>query len=130
MIAAHQSRYRKFKDWKSAYAASAYHSDFAKRDTIGKDQAYRVNMYNPMYFLLKYYSGYGSSVVAKNWRIRTGIAQGDTANTVEVNLALALQNLGKKVDFETVWAEGHTMAEEANGNPESNFIAWVKRAAR
>ena len=43
--------------------------------------------------------------------------QGDTANTVEINLALALRDYGiKNVDFATVWGEGHTMAEET-GQP-------------
>lgn len=37
------------------------------------------------------------------WRIRTGINQGDTALNTEVNLALALENYGTDVDFETVW---------------------------
>lgn len=128
VIASHQSEYATFKDWKAAYGASAYDSDFAKTDTIGKDQAYRVNMYNPMYFLSDYYDGYRTGSVAPNWRIRTGIMQGDTANTVEINLALALRDLGiTNVDFATVWGEGHTMAEET-GQPVPNFIKWVKRS--
>lgn len=60
--------------------------------------------------------------------IRTGVMQGDTASTVEVNLALALANLGiDDVDFATVWGQGHTMAERT-GDGTSNVIAWVKEA--
>jgi hypothetical protein len=65
-------------------------------------------MYNPMYYFSSYYDGYKTSSVAPHWRIRTGIMQGDTANTVEINLALALQNYGiSNVDFAIVWGLDH-----------------------
>jgi len=43
-----------------------------------------------------------------------------------MNLALALaQNpMVEDVDFETVWAQGHTEAERT-GDSDSNFIAWI-----
>lgn len=66
--------------------------------------------------------------MAQHWRIRTGIEQGDTALTVETNLALALKvdaNV-KDVDFETVWGQSHTEAERT-GDPATNFIAWVNQ---
>ena len=55
--------------------------------------------------------------------------EGDTANTVEVNLALALaKKLGAgNVDFATVWGQGHTMAERT-GNATTNFVSWVKES--
>ena len=57
----------------------------------------RMNMYNPMYYLSDYYSGYGKSNVANHWRIRTGIQQGDTALNTETNLSLALkERVGSK----------------------------------
>jgi hypothetical protein len=128
LIAANQSGYAKYPDWKSTYAASQYTSDFKKTDSIGKDSAYRSNMYNPMYYLSPYYAGYKSATVAPHWRIRTGIMQGDTANTTEVNLTLALQNYGiDNVDFATVWGQGHTMAERT-GNATANFITWVEES--
>jgi hypothetical protein len=128
VIAANQSKYSTFTGWKTDYAASEYTSDFAKTDTVGKNVAYRLNMYNPMYYLSGYYPGSKSSTVAPHWRIRTGIMQGDTANTVEINLALALQNHGiSNVDFATVWGQGHTMAERT-GDAATNFIAWVKKS--
>ena len=127
LIAARQSVYAKLSGWKAAYAASDYTTDSKKTDTVGSDIAVRSNMYNPMYFLSRYYRGYRSASVAPHWRIRTGIQQGDTANTTEINLLLALQNYGiKNVDFATVWGQGHTQAERT-GNATTNFITWVEQ---
>jgi hypothetical protein len=67
--------------------------------------------------------------VAQYWRIRTGIAQGDTALSTEMNLTLALENYGREVDFETVWGAGHTMAERT-GNSTENFIEWVNECLK
>ncbi len=102
----------------------AYASDLEKTDSLGNTVDYRLNMYNPMYYLNDYYEGYQSSNVASYWRIRSGINQGDTALSTEVNLALALENYGVDVDFETVWGQGHVEAERT-GDSTSNFIAWV-----
>ncbi len=102
----------------------AYAADLEKTDALGNTVDYRLNMYNPMYYLSDYYEGYQSANVAKYWRIRTGITQGDTALNTEVNLALALENYGSDVDFETVWGQGHVEAERT-GSSSENFIAWV-----
>jgi hypothetical protein len=103
----------------------AYAADLTRTDAQGNTVDVRVDMYNPLYFLDDYYEGYQSSTVATYWRIRTGIDQGDTALTTEINLALALENYGDtQVDFETVWGQGHTMAERT-GNSTDNFIQWV-----
>ncbi len=103
-----------------------YAEDMEKTDSLGNTVSYRVNMYNPLYFLVDYYDGYQTSNVAKYWRIRTGISQSDTALTTEVNLALALENYGADVDFETVWGQQHTMAERT-GDSTTNFIEWVNQ---
>lgn len=106
---------------------SAYAADLAKADALGNTVGYRVNMYNPMYYLCDYYEGFGTASVAPYWRIRTGINQGDTALSTEMNLALALADYKDcQVDFETIWGEGHTMAERT-GDSTSNFIAWVNQ---
>ena len=127
VIAANQTKYAAYSDWASSYGATAYDSDFAELDDIGKDAAYRVNVYNPLYFLSLAFAGYRQSQVAPHWRIRTGIMQGDTANTTEINVMLALQNYGiRNVDFATVWAMAHTQAELDNGDPATNFIDWVE----
>lgn len=102
----------------------AYAADLMREDAMGNTVDERVNMYNPMYYLSDYYEGYETSKVAQYWRIRTGIAQGDTALSTEINLTLALENCGKEVDFETIWGAGHTMAERTGSSTE-NFIEWV-----
>ena len=109
----------------SSYA-SDYTADLSKTDSVGYTAEQRVNMYTPLYYLLESQEGYGTSTVAKYWRIRTGINQGDTSLTTEVNLALALENYDgvESVDFETVWGQGHTQAERT-GDSTSNFIEWV-----
>ncbi len=115
--------------------APTYYSDFetdlAKTDRFGNDRDTRVAMYSPLYYLVDddtYYAGGGdgSSNVASHWRIRTGIKQGDTSLCTEVNLALALRGKGiDDVDFETIWGQGHTQAEDT-GNATDNFIEWVE----
>ena len=43
-----------------------------------------------------------------------------------MNLALALKNFGKNVEFTTVWEEGHNTAERGGSSySTSNFISWV-----
>ena len=113
------------EDLGSEYAAN-YAADLEKRDSAGNTVDYRVKMYTPLYYLLESSEGYQTSTVAKYWRIRTGIAQGDCALSTEMNLALALQNYEgvESVDFETIWGAGHTQAERT-GNSTENFIAWV-----
>ena len=116
--------------------APSYKSDFdtdlAKIDKFGKDLDTRIAMYTPMYYLLgnsTYYAGggKGSSSVAQHWRIRTGIKQGDTSLCTEINLALALRAYGiEDVDFETIWGQGHTQAEDS-GDATDNFIEWVQQ---
>ena len=123
VLAAKESAYASLTGWSSDYGAASYDSDFATADSVGIDVLTREQMYNPMHFLSTG-AGAGSSTVAPNWRIRTGIQQGDTATTVEVNLALALAAAGHNIDFSTVWGQGHTMAE-LTGSGETNFIAWL-----
>ncbi len=127
VIAAGQEEYADLSGWDSTYGASEYELDFEETDSTGQDVTSRLGMYDPMYFLSDHYDGYGSSTVAPHWRIRTGIQQGDTASTVEINLAAALRNHGRTVDFATVWGEGHTPAEET-GEAADGFIAWVQES--
>lgn len=119
--------YSAYGDWNSSIV-EAYLIDLGALDKFGNGIVYRQNMYNPMYYLCDYYDGYKNSTPAPYWRIRTGINQGDTALTVETNLALALQEYGgvKDVDFETVWGQGHTTAERT-GSSTDNFIGWINQ---
>ena len=106
--------------------ADDYADDLALTDSLGTDAETRVSMYTPLHYLLASQDGYGQSVPAKHWRIRTGITQGDTALTCELNLALAAQaHPGvESVDFATVWGQGHTEAERS-GSATDNFISWI-----
>ena len=110
----------------SAYEA-AFAEDLAKQDALGNSVDVRLNMYNPLYYLSAAYGGYQTAEPATYWRIRTGITQGDTALCTEIDLALAAEAYadGTQVDFETVWGQGHTMAERT-GTAVANFIAWVQ----
>ncbi|MGI5451865.1 esterase [Streptomyces sp. CA-249302] len=125
VIKANEATYATYSDWNTAYGSAAYDSDFAQKDSVGKDMGWRADAYNPLYFLSPAFAGYRRSQVARHWRIRTGIMQGDTGNTTEINLRLALENYGiRDVDFATVWAQAHTMAERT-GDATTNFISWV-----
>ena len=129
VISKGQSRYSGLSGWNKDYGVAAYEKDLGTKDSVGTDMVTRVAMYDPLYYLTQDSKGRGSSTIAPAWRIRTGIAQGDTASTVEVNLALALQQAGAgNVDFATIWGQGHTMAE-LTGTGEENFIAWVTKQA-
>ena len=123
-----QAKYESLTDWNSQYVTD-FESDLAKTDSLGKTIAERQDLYNPMFYLTSAYSGYQTSKPALHWRIRSGLSQGDTALTVETNLALALENQAngavKSVDFATVWGQGNTTAERT-GNPSANFIQWVQ----
>lgn len=114
-------------------AESEYGEEFAedmlRTDALGTSVADRVNMYTPLYYLSDYYDGYGTSNVASYWRIRSGINQSDTALSTEVNLALALENYGADVDFETVWGQAHVEAERS-GDSTDNFIEWVTECCK
>lgn len=105
--------------------AEAFAEDLACTDAFGNSVEYRVHMYTPLYYLSDYYAGYGTANVAQYWRIRSGINQSDTALSTEVNLALALENHGAQVDFETVWGQAHVEAERT-GDSTANFIEWVR----
>ena len=129
VISKGQSRYSGLSGWIKDYGVAAYEKDLGAKDSVGTDMVTRVAMYDPLYYLTQDSKGRGTSTIAPAWRIRTGIAQGDTASTVEVNLALALQQAGAgDVDFATIWGQGHTVAE-LTGTGEENFIAWVTKQA-
>ena len=123
-----QAKYENLTDWTSQYVTD-FESDLAKTDSLGKTIAERQDLYNPMFYLTSAYSGYQTSKPALHWRIRSGLSQGDTALTVETNLALALENQAngavKSVDFATVWGQGNTTAERT-GHASANFIQWVQ----
>lgn len=125
LLEANSDEYSKYSDYDSSYAKE-YASDIEKEDELGSSSQTRQNMYNPMYYISKYYDGAGTSTLSKYWRINTGIEQGDTSLTTEMNLALALQSADgvEDVDFTTVWGQGHTTAERS-GSSTDNLIDWI-----
>lgn len=125
LLVQNEETYATYSDWDAAYVA-AYQEYLTSVDAMGNSSETRQEMYNPMYYLSDYYDGYETSTVASHWRIHTGIDQGDTSCTVEMNLALALEQYSgvEDVAFEMVWGQGHTTAERT-GNSTTNFIEWV-----
>ncbi len=126
LLDSEQDGYATCSDYDSSYA-SAYANDMGNTDDLGTTTSVRQNMYNPLYFLAQNMNGYGSSTPAAHWRIRTGINQGDTSLTTELDLAWILEANPSvsDVDFATVWGQGHTTAERT-GSSTTNFIAWVE----
>ncbi len=126
LLEEHQDEYAALSGFDESYV-SAYAEDIESTDDLGTTSADRQNMYNPLYFAAKSLDGYGTSTVCPHWRIRTGIDQGDTSLTAELNLALILEENPsvEDVDFATVWGLGHTTAERT-GSAADNFIAWVE----
>lgn len=125
LLEANQENYSEYSGWDEAYV-QAYKEYIDSVDALGNSSLYRQDMYNPMYYLSAFYDGCGTSKPAAHWRIHTGINQGDTACTVEMNLALALENYNgvEDVGFEMVWGKGHDTAERT-GDSTTNFIKWV-----
>ena len=130
LLSENAEAYAKLSNWDTSYP-DAYAQDREYLDEQGKSSDYRQGLYDPLYYLSEAYEGAGTSKPSQHWRIRTGITKGDTANTTEINLALALSACEqvKDVDFETVWGMGHTMAERT-GSSTDNFIAWVNECCK
>lgn len=121
-----QNTYNNYRDYDDSIR-QAYEGDMNNVDALYVDTLTRQLMYDPMTFILVPEGEKKPSTLAKHWRIHTGISQGDTALTTEVNLALALKQRKdvEDVDFATVWEKKHTMAERTGSSTE-NFIQWVK----
>ena len=114
---------------------TSHKGDFEKdfnnvKDSVGNDIKERLLMYTPLNYLMEKYPQYKKSKVAKYWRIRSGLQQGDCSLCTEINLTLACKNYEgvKSVDFEMIWDQKHTKAER-KGNSDTNFIQWVEEIA-
>lgn len=121
-----QNTYKNYRDYDDS-VRQAYEGDMNNVDALHVDTLTRQLMYDPMTFILVPEGEKKPSTLAKHWRIHTGISQGDTALTTEVNLTLALKQRKdvEDVDFATVWEKKHTMTERT-GSSTDNFIQWVK----
>lgn len=125
--------YGEYDDYDTSYL-EAYKEQLvdANVDRQGNTLNGRLFMYTPTFYLTDQYAmqddpNFNAATPAKHWRIRTGITQGDTALTTEINLNLALKanEVVEDVDFATVWGKGHTEAERT-GSATTNFIDWVE----
>ena len=123
-----QNTYKNYRDYDDSIR-QAYEGDMNNVDALHTDTLTRQLMYDPMTFILVPAGEKKPSTLAKHWRIHTGISQGDTALTTEVNLVLALKQRKdvEDVDFATVWEKKHTMAERT-GSSTDNFINWVNES--
>lgn len=106
--------------------SNEFKNDLKKQDKLGRTVSQRMDMYNPLYFLMPSYAGFRTSKVAPYWRIRSGINQGDAPLTTEINLFLALNNYPniRDIDFETIWGVKHVDAEW-KGSGQENAIKWI-----
>lgn len=135
--------YSSFSDYDaSKYGADVVRASLETKDSVGNTASVREAIYDPLNYLsIKSAVANGAvsdesattfaSTPAKYWRIRSGINQGDTALTTEMNLYLALINNSSvsSADFATIWGKGHTEAE-ASGSATSNFISWVNEVLK
>jgi len=123
------------------YEQCNFEGNFSFTDTLGNSVQHRLNMYTPIYYLMPYYGGNGTSNVAKHWRIRSGVEQPETSLNAEINLYLALQNYKniyngtnytsvEDVDFSLVWGIAHSRDSERTGTANDNFATWVNEILR
>ena len=85
--------------------------------TVEADIPELLTLMNPMRFLAE-----RNEARARNWFIRLGSSDTDTALTVSSNLAAAAATLGDDVDSIMYWDAGHG----ANNDPEK-LVAWGNR---
>jgi hypothetical protein len=77
----------------------------------------RVYLMNPMNFI-----GDGKSTTTRNWYIRHGAIDRDTAFQVPINLYLKLLNNGHDVDFALAWNRPHRGDYDLD-----TLFSWIKR---
>ncbi|MGP1360031.1 subtype B tannase [Campylobacter sp.] len=89
---------------------------FAKEQSGGEmAEAGVIKMMNAMNYT-------ANKKAAKFYRIRQGTSDTDLALAVPAMLALSLKNVGKEVDFEAVWGQGHGGDYDLD-----ELFAWIKR---
>lgn len=109
-----------------------FKADFKVQDKLGRTVSQRVDMYNPLYFIMPSYQGFRTAKATPLWRIRSGLWQSDTPLTTEVNFFLALDNFLRdytgfhQIDFQMIWEAKHEEAE-LKGSSTDNFIEWIKK---
>lgn len=79
-----------------------------------------VKLMNPMDYI-----GSPGTTTSKNWRIRHGTVDSDTANAIPTILATKLSNAGESVDFALPWDRPHSGDYDLD-----DLFAWIKRTAQ
>lgn len=102
-------------------------TDLYKRDKIGYNTAKRLDMYNPLYYIMPSYEGYKTSMVAPYWYIRNGLFQKSNILTSAINLFLAINSYlkGSNIDYATIWGMGDV--EKISPTDRTNFINWINK---
>lgn len=95
---------------------SLRHSSGDLQAAIDADLPGKIRLMNPMPFLKE-----GNPGRARNWWIRVGAKDSDTALTVTANLAAAAQSQGDRVDLRYYWDAGHGANEDA-----AAFVGWIR----
>jgi hypothetical protein len=83
---------------------SLRHAAGNPRAELASDLPAKIAMMNPMYFLRR-----KNPARAKNWWIRTGTLDTNTAHKVVGNLAALVSNLGDTVNSAMYWDGGHAV---------------------
>ncbi|HEY5433595.1 MAG TPA: hypothetical protein VIK13_00055 [Candidatus Limnocylindrales bacterium] len=105
-----KSQARHFTDYSNQHASG-------RSAALDADIPDTLNQLNAMYHLVAKNSGR-----AKNWWLRVGTRDTDTALTVNGNFALAAAALGDNQNTKMYWDAGHG----ANDDP-ADFISWVSK---
>lgn len=74
-----------------------------------------VNMMNAMYFI-----GQNNRDCAGIWWLRNGTSDNHTSQTVMINLATSLENMGREVNARLFWDGGHCADDDPEG-----LINWI-----
>lgn len=128
LLTNNQDYYAKAQNWKSD-VVTQFKEDLAQQDEFELTTPAREKLYDPLNFIAGSSPAFGTSKVAPNWRIHTGLFQTDTPVTSEFNLACALKSTDgvKDVQFVPVWGQARSLVE-VEGTPTANFLDWVEKS--
>ena len=106
----------------TATTAARHFTNFSLQQSTGDKNAEidselkkLVYMMNAMYFI-----GQSNGGCAIQWWLRNGTSDNHTSQTVMVNLAASLENLGKEVNAWVFWDGGHCADDDPEG-----MITWI-----
>ena len=125
LVRGNVSVYSELGGWDPEFE-NAWESDLEKVDSLETDMATRVDMMNPLFWLIGSYEGAGQSGVAPHWRINEGLFDSDAPLVTATNLVCALRQCEGVTDVAhtPVWGQGHVLAERS-GSATDNLISWV-----